>query len=61
MPDDPKTIEIGCIGNYYGGLHVRKVGSKREWAIENWDGFLWLEISESLYEALITHDATTTQ
>lgn len=47
----PKTV--GEIGNYYGGLAVRKNGNKFEWGIENWDGTNWEEIPEYLYQALI--------
>jgi hypothetical protein len=45
-------IEIGAIGNYYGGLAIGEQGGKYFWAIENWDGYNWVEIPESLYLAL---------
>ena len=45
--------EIGGIGNYYGGLFVKEEEGKYFWTIENYDGFFWQEIPESLYEELI--------
>jgi hypothetical protein len=45
--------EIGNIGNYYGGLHIKKVNDKFYWSIENYDGHDWEEIPESLYNELI--------
>lgn len=50
-----KIREIGGIGNYYGGLAVREQDGKFEWAIENWDGYHWEDIPESLYRALIAY------
>lgn len=46
-------IEIGDIGNYYGGLTVRQDGGKCYWSIEDWDGHRWEEIPPYLYESLI--------
>ena len=48
-----ELIEIGEICNYYGGLHIKKEDSKCYWAIENYDGFYWEEIPESLYSELL--------
>ncbi len=48
-----ETIEIGCIGNYYGGLHVKRSGDKFLWSIENYTGHDWEEIPESLYKELV--------
>lgn len=53
--------EIGNIGNYYGGLNVKKENDKFYWIIENYntdfnDISLWEEISESLYNELIKHN-----
>jgi len=48
-----EEVSIGEIGNYYGGLFVRKNGNKFEWSIENYSGHDWQEIPEYLYEALI--------
>jgi len=45
--------DIGDIGNYYGGLSVKKEDGKFYWSIDNWDGQHWEEIPESLYLELI--------
>jgi hypothetical protein len=49
------VIDIGEIGNYYGGLSIKEEGDIFYWGIENWDGTFWEEISESLYDELIEH------
>lgn len=46
---------IGKIGNYYGGLFVKEEDGKFYWAIENWDGFEWEEITKTLYLELLPH------
>ena len=51
---------IGEIGNYYGCLEVKGENGKFYWAIENWDGYDWEEIPESLYNALIDFDNSKT-
>ena len=51
-----ELIEVGEIGNYYGGLSIKKEGCKFFWGIENWDDTCWEEISESLYLELIKHN-----
>ena len=55
--------DIGNIGNYYGGLVVKKENDKFYWIIENYntdfdDISRWEEISESLYNELIKHNET---
>lgn len=55
--------DIGYIGNYYGGLFVKKENDKFYWIIENYDTDFdditeWEEISESLYNELIKHNET---
>ena len=52
---------IGGIGNYYGRLEVKKEHDKYYWAIEDWDGFFWEEISESLYKELLKHNEKLVQ
>ena len=47
-----KERDIGAIGNYYGGLTVKTENNKFYWGIENWDGTLWEEIPESLFNEL---------
>jgi hypothetical protein len=44
---------IGTIGNYYGGLSVKKEGEKYFWGIENYDGTKWEEIPKKMYDRLI--------
>lgn len=47
---------IGTIGNYYGNLEIATDGDKFFWCIENWDGYDWKEIPESLYNALMDYE-----
>lgn len=49
IPDD--ALEM-YPGNYYGSLTVIKWDNKYWWAVENWDGYHWQEITEELYNAL---------
>ena len=51
--EEAKTISIGDIGNYYGGLKAKKDGCNYFWGIENWDGTDFEEIPEYLFNALI--------
>lgn len=44
---------IGEIGNYYGGLLIKKEKGKYFWSIENYSGCEWEEITESLYKELV--------
>ena len=44
---------IGNIGNYHGGLSVKKEDGKFYWGIQDWDDTSWEEISETLYDALL--------
>ena len=46
------TRQIGEIGNYYGGLHIKIDGGRYYWGIEDWDGIAWQEIGFSLYRTL---------
>lgn len=48
-----ETKYIGNIGNYYGGLNIKKDDDKYYWSIENYDGDDWEEIPESLYNELV--------
>lgn len=52
MKDD--IIEnIGGIGNYYGGLCIKKdTEDKCYWGIENYDGINWKEIPHELFNTL---------
>ncbi len=53
-PNEDSIKSIGKIGNYYGGLRVCICDEKHYWSIENWDGDNWEEISEQLYDLLIS-------
>lgn len=45
---------VGLIGNYYGGLTVKKnKDGKCYWAIENHDGHDWQEIPRWLFDTLL--------
>jgi hypothetical protein len=48
--------EIGNIGNYYGGLSVKTEDNKCYWSIENYTGYHWEEIPDSLYRALVEYE-----
>lgn len=49
-------IRIGEIGNYYGGLYVKKKKKEFFFGIENYSGTHWELISESLYNQLLDHN-----
>ena len=56
-----KEIQIGFIGNYYGGLHIKKHEGKFYWIIQNWDTDFdnigeYQEIPESLYTSLLNFE-----
>jgi len=57
--DDYKTAkqsnmkQVGSIGNNYGKLYATHDDGRYFWAIENYDGFLWQEITPELYAALM--------
>jgi hypothetical protein len=53
-----EIIEVGSIGNYYGGLAVKQEDGKYFWSIENWDGYNWEEISEKLFTLLLEEEAS---
>ena len=50
---DVQVVQVGKIGNYYGGLSVKSKNGRFFWSIENYDGNDWQEISESLYRELL--------
>lgn len=50
---DEKFKNIGTIGNYYGGLSIKRVDGKCYWSIENYDGDHWEQIPKSLYDELV--------
>ena len=55
-----KEIEIGNIGNYYGGLSIRKTSEENGkecwwWGIEDWCGTQWDRIPDYLADALLKH------
>ena len=43
-----KIYEIGHIGNYYGGLQLKKKKGKYYWGIEDWDDTRWQKIDRVL-------------
>lgn len=47
------AIRVGSIFNEYGNLNICKKDGRFFWSIENWDGFMWEEIPEGLYNALV--------
>jgi hypothetical protein len=60
MINVPK-IDIGNVGNVYGGLVVMRIGDSFYWIIEGVGNDLdnlddWEEIDEELYNLLIKHN-----
>jgi hypothetical protein len=60
MINVPK-IDIGNVGNIYGGLVVMRIGDSFYWIIEGVGNDLdnlgdWEEIDEELYNLLIKHN-----
>lgn len=53
MLEDHKSVSIGNIGNYYGGLNVKVEGGVAYWSIEDHDGSGWDDIPQNLYLELI--------
>lgn len=49
---DHPAISIGNIGNYYGGLILKREGGIDYWAIENFDGDDWEECDPHVASAL---------
>ncbi len=47
-----EPIEVGEIGNYYGGLSIKEEDGHFFWSIENYDGDDWEEIPRYLYIAI---------
>lgn len=46
-------LDIGDIGNYYGGLSIKCADGKFYWGIQDWDDdFGWQEIPEYLFYSL---------
>jgi len=52
MEEEELHISCGGIGNYYGGLELKKDDDKYYWGIENYNGISWQEIPQSLYEEI---------
>lgn len=52
-------MEIGNIGNYYGGLEVKEENGKYYWGIGDWDGICWDEIPVWLYNTLVNYKQST--
>ena len=50
-------INIGNIGNYYGGLRVKQGGDKKYyWGIADWDTTRWHEIPKPLFTSLVRYE-----
>lgn len=50
---EESKVQIGNIGNYYGGLGICEENCRYYWSIKNCDGEFWEEITESLYLELL--------
>lgn len=53
MLKDHKAVDIGEIGNYYGGLNLKVEGGVAMCGIKDWDGVLYEDIPEYLYKVLM--------
>ena len=53
---DGRSYGIGVIGNYYGGLNIRKVRDSYEWSIQDATDSEWSPIAESLVIELLKHE-----
>ena len=50
--EDHEPVGVGKIGNYYGGLSLKREGGVDFWSIENYDGDDWEAIPASLANEL---------
>ena len=50
------TTTIGTIKNFYGGLLVMKEEGKFYWGIGDWNKTEWEEITEELYNSLMSFE-----
>lgn len=56
MLEDIECTEVGEIGNYYGGLNIKRTSSASYWVIEKHNGIEeedWCEISSALFDELM--------
>jgi hypothetical protein len=51
-----RSYGIGVIGNFYGGIEIRKTEDVYEWSIEDYVDSEWSPISESLVIELLKHE-----
>ena len=51
IPDLPE-VDVGGVGNHYGGLSIRCIDGRPEWSIENWDGHHWQDCPITVFHAL---------
>lgn len=51
---DHEPMEIEGIGNYYGGLSLKRENGIDFWSIENWDGHHWIVVPAYVADALRT-------
>ena len=59
MMEKEEIYDIGNIGNYYGGLQIRKLTTEDSvqyfWGVENYNGTSWEEIGQELFSALLSY------
>lgn len=55
-PTPPVVIDIGDIGNSYGGLVVKEDGGLFFWGIKDYYGIDWEEIPKSLFDELVKYN-----
>lgn len=53
MLEDIGDTQVGEIGNYYGGLWVKRINNMCYWSIENYSGDNWEEIPSALFDELL--------
>jgi hypothetical protein len=59
MTGDHKPRPVPRIGNYYGGLSLKREGAVDYWSIENYAGDNWVAIPTYLGDALRKYVAET--
>ncbi len=53
---EDKEFSVGGIGNFYGGLEVKKEGFRYYWGIEDHNKTEWVEIPKYLYGTLVRYE-----
>ena len=55
MNDDIEAINVGDIGNYEGGMIIRRTRGVCEWCIEGSHGRHWEPCPNDIFDALVAN------